>query len=283
MFTIAGMKALRAVAVSSIAVLCGCAFLKQMAASGFQKPSLAFKDATLSDITLAGATVNLVFTVTNPNDAALSLAETDYKLLIEGKQVVAGKPPAGIRIPANGTGEVTLPASLKFADVAGSIADFLRKEQANYSAEGHIGVDTPIGIAALPFQKEGTVPLPKLPDVSLGTPKIGEIGLTSARIDVPLVFNNKNAFALPLGSVSGALRIAGADVGEVGAQPVGRVDPRAAKTVTLPVTVHFSQAMAAARAIREGRAHVAVDGQLAAEGAAVPFHVEHDVEFAQGN
>ena len=41
--------------------------------------------------------------------------------------------------------------------------------------------------------------------------------------------------------------------------------------------------MAAAKAIREGRAHVAVDGQLASEGAAVPFHVEHDLEFAQGN
>jgi len=206
-----------------------------MAASGFQKPSLSFKDASLSDVTLGGATVNLIFTVTNPNDASLSLAETDYKLSLEGKQVVAGKPPAGIKIPAKGSSDVTLPASVKFADIAGSIADFLRKEQANYRAEGHIGVDTPIGIAALPFEKEGTVPLPKLPDVSLGTPKIGSLSLTSARIDVPLVFANQNPFALPLGSVSGALRIAGADVGEVGAQPVGRVDAKGAKTVTLPV------------------------------------------------
>jgi LEA14-like dessication related protein len=254
-----------------------------MAASGFQKPSLAFKDASLSDVTLGGATVNLIFTVTNPNDAALSLAETDYKLSLDGKQVVGGKPAAGIRIPAKGSSDITLPASVKFADLAGSIADFWRKEQANYRAEGHIGVDTPIGIAALPFEKEGVVPLPKLPDISLGTPKIGQLGLTSARIDIPLVFANQNPFALPLGSVSGALRIAGADVGEIGAQPVGRVDAKGAKTVTLPVTIRFSQAMAAARAIQEGRAHVAIDGQLAAEGAALPFHVEHDVEFTQSN
>ena len=277
------MKALRVLVALSIVAVCGCSWLRQMAASGFQKPSLSFKDASLSDVTLGGATVNLIFTVTNPNDASLSLAETDYKLSLEGKQVVAGKPPAGIKIPAKGSSDVTLPASVKFADIAGSIADFLRKEQANYRAEGHIGVDTPIGIAALPFEKEGTVPLPKLPDVSLGTPKIGSLSLTSARIDVPLVFANQNPFALPLGSVSGALRIAGADVGEVGAQPVGRVDAKGAKTVTLPVTVRFSQAMAAARAIREGHAHVAVDGQLASEGASLPFHVEHEVEFAQGD
>jgi LEA14-like dessication related protein len=277
------MNALRAVVALSLTALCGCALLRQVAASGFEKPSLSFKDATLSDVTLGGATVNLIFTVTNPNDAALSLAETDYKLSIEGKQLVAGKPDAGIKIPARGSTDVTLPASVKFADIAGSIADFLRKEQASYRAEGHIGVDTPIGIAALPFAKEGTVPLPKLPQVSIGTPKIGSIGLTSARIDLPIVFANQNAFALPLGSISGALRIAGAEVGEIGAQPVGRVDAKKAKTVTLPVTVRFSQAMAAARAIREGRAHVAVDGQLAAEGASLPFHVEHDVEFAQSD
>jgi LEA14-like dessication related protein len=277
------MKVLRAAVSLSILALCGCSWLRQMAASGFQKPSLAFKDASLSDVTLAGATVNLVFTVTNPNDAALSLAETDYKFSLEGKQVVAGKPAAGIRIPAKGSSDITLPASVKFADLAGSLADFWRKEQANYRAEGHIGVDTPIGIAALPFEKEGTVPLPKLPEVSLGTPKIGQLGLTSARIDIPLVFANQNPFALPLGSVSGALRIAGADVGQIDAQQVGRVDAKAAKTVTLPVTVRFSQAMEAARAIREGRAHVAMDGQLAAEGASLPFHVEHDLDFAQSN
>ena len=110
------MKVLPAVVASSLVAFCGCSWLRQMAASGFQKPSLSFKDASLSDVTLSGATVNLVFTVTNPNDAALSLAETDYKFSLEGKQVVAGKPPAGIRIPAKGSSDVTLPASVKFAD-----------------------------------------------------------------------------------------------------------------------------------------------------------------------
>src|SRR5436305_10444959 len=112
------MKVLPAVVASSIVAVCGCAWLRQMAASGFEKPSLAFKDASLSDVTLGGATVNLVFTVTNPNDAALSLAETDYKLSLEGKQVVAGKPAQGIRIPAKGSSDITLPASVKFADLS---------------------------------------------------------------------------------------------------------------------------------------------------------------------
>src|SRR3954465_10797518 len=105
------MKVLRTIAASSIVVLCGCSWLRQMAASGFQKPSLAFKDASLSDVTLGGATVNLVLPVTNPNDAARSLPETDYKPSPDGKQAVGGKPAAGIRIPAKGSSDITLPAS----------------------------------------------------------------------------------------------------------------------------------------------------------------------------
>jgi LEA14-like dessication related protein len=263
-----------------LAALCGCSFVKQMAASGFQKPTLSFKDASLSDVTFGGATVNLVFDVQNPNDAALSLAETDYTLFVEGKQVVAGKPPDGIRIPARGTGQVTLPAVVRFADLGGSVEQVWQKREAAYRAEGHIGVDTPIGIATLPFSKEGTLPLPRLPDVQLGSPKIAQLSLSSARLEVPLTLVNQNPFPLPLASVTGNLRIAGADVGQVAAQGVGVLDGKGQKTVVLPVTVRFAQALEAARAVREGRAHVAIDGQLSSGDAAVPFHVEHDVQFA---
>jgi LEA14-like dessication related protein len=263
-----------------LTVLCGCSWLKQMAASGFQKPTLSFKDASLSDVTLGGATVNLVFDVQNPNDAALSLAETDYKLLVEGKQVVAGKPPAGIRIPAHGTGQVTLPAAVRFADLGSSIAQVWQKREAGYRAEGHIGFDTPLGIAALPFATEGTLPLPRLPDVQLGAPKIAQLSLSSARLEVPLILVNQNPFPLPLASITGDLRIAGADVGHIAAQGVGKLDGKGQKTVVLPVTVRFAQALEAARAVREGRAHVAIDGQLSSGDASVPFHVEHDVQFA---
>ena len=49
----------------------------------------------------------------------------------------------------------------------------------------------------------------------------------------------------------------------------------------MPVTVRFAQALGAARALREGRAHVALDGQLSSGGASVPVHVERDVDFTR--
>jgi len=65
-------------------------------------------------VSLAGATVNLRLLVNNPNSQGISLAESDYKLSVAGKQAVAGKPAAGRRIPGGGSSEVVLPPRIRF-------------------------------------------------------------------------------------------------------------------------------------------------------------------------
>ena len=173
----------RALALCS-AVLCGCSLLQTVAQR--REPTLSFTDASLSDVTLAGATVNLTFTVENPNPVGISLAESDYKLSVAGKQLVAGKPPAGLQIPASGSAEVTLPAQVRFADLGESVAAVLRQNEVPYRAEGHIGVSTPLGIIPLAFAKDGTLPLPRIPSVTVQSPRIASLSLTQATLEVPL-------------------------------------------------------------------------------------------------
>ena len=261
------------------AALCGCSLLQSVA--DVREPSVSFKDASLSDVSLAGATVNLVLTVQNPNQQGLSLAEADYKLSVAGKQLVAGKPPAGLKIPAGGSADVTLPAQVRFADLGDSIGAVLQQEQLPYRAEGHVGLSTPIGVLPVAFSKEGTLPLPRLPTVTLSSPRIAQLSLTQATLDVPVTLLNPNGFSLPLGAVVGDLNIAGADVGRIATGELGRIDARQSRTVAVPVTIRFAQAFAAARALREGRARVALDGHLSSGGASVPVHVEQDVDFTR--
>ena len=259
--------------------ICGCSLLQSVGQS--HEPSLSFKDASLSDISLAGATVNLTLTVQNPNPVGISLAESDYKLSLAGKQLVAGKPPAGLRIPAGGSSDVTLPAQVRFADLGESVAAVLQQNEIPYRAEGHIGVSTPLSVVPLGFAKEGSLPLPLIPSVAVQPPRIASLSLTQATLDLPLTLSNPNSFPLPLGSVVGDLSIAGAQVGRVASAELGRIDARQSRTVAVPVTVHFAQAFAAAQALREGKAHVALDGHLSSGGASVPLHVERDVDFTR--
>jgi LEA14-like dessication related protein len=270
---------MKRLALLCAAALCACSLVQGV--TDFREPSVDFKDASLSDVSLAGATVNLTLTVHNPNRQGISLAESDYKLSIAGKQLVAGKPAAGLRIAAGGSSDVVLPAQIKFADIGDSISAVLQQEQLPYRAEGHIGVSTPIGVLPLGFSQEGTLPLPRMPTISLQAPRIAELSLTHATLDVPLTLNNPNAFPLPLGSVVGDLSIAGSPVGRIASPELGLVASRQTRTVAVPVTVRFAEALAAGRALREGRAHVALDGKLSSGGASVPVHVERDVDFTR--
>lgn len=259
--------------------LCACSLLRGV--TDFHEPSVSFKDASLSDVSLAGATVNLTLTVHNPNQQGLSLAESDYKLSVAGKQLFAGKPANGIRIAGGGSSDVVLPAQIRFADIGDSVAAVLQQEQLPYRAEGHLGVSTPLGVVPVAFAKDGTLPLPRVPTVTLQAPRIAQLSLTQATLDLPLKLDNPNAFPLPLGTVVADLRIAGADVGRIASPELGNIAARQSRTVALPVTVRFAQALSAARALQEGRAHVALDGQLSSGGASVPVHVEREVDFTR--
>jgi LEA14-like dessication related protein len=269
------------VALVSALALPGCSFFQSLLARNFQKPGLTFKSAGLSEVSLTGAVLSLDFQVDNPNDQGLSLAETDYTLLVEGKRILTGKPPGGIQIPGKGSALVTLPATVRFADLASSVAAVLRKGAASYRGEGHLGVDTPIGVVSLPFSAEGKVELPKVPTVSLGSPTLTGISMYGATLRLPLEVTNANAFALPLAEVTGALRIAGAEVGNVAAKDLGKLDARATRIVSIPLTLRYGAAMDAIRALQSGRTEVALSGALRSGGATIPFEVVQQVDVRQ--
>lgn len=256
----------------------GCSLIRSIFASGFKQPGLTFENASLSEISLGGATLNLLFKVDNPNSDGLSLAETDYRLLVEGKQLATGKPPGGIEIPPNGSAEVVLPAAVRFSELASSVEAVLKRGAAAYRAEGHLGVKTPVGVVALPFSTQGNVALPKVPSLSVGSPSLGDITLSGATLRLPLVVENQNAFPLPLADVTGALRIAGAEVGNFAARDLGRLDAKAKKTITLPIALRFAEAAAAFRALQSGRAEVAVSGALGSGGVHLPFNFVQEVD-----
>jgi LEA14-like dessication related protein len=145
----------RYLAALALAWLSSCASLKQLTEKAIAQPKITFKSATLENATLASARFNLAFSVENPNPVGLSLAEVRYALSVEDKPVVAGAPPLGLRIPANGVGDLNFPASLNFAEFASALEAFLRKDAASYQAKGELGIATPVGMLRLPLSHEG--------------------------------------------------------------------------------------------------------------------------------
>ena len=274
-------RALLLTAATCLLTLAGCAGLNSVLAGAFQRPRLTFKRADLGAVSLSGATLNLVYDVENPNPVGLDLAQVSYALFVEGRQMVAGTPPNGMKLAANGASELVFPANVKFADVVPVLSTFFTKDQAAYRAEGSLGLQTPVGIVSLPLAHEGSFAVPKLPQVTLATPRIKSLGLTSATVELPLTITNRNAFALPINGLTGALRIAGASVGNVATGDLGSFGAGAAREVMLPVTINFLNAASAASALRSGSAEVAFDGKVLSGGAGVPIAFSQHLNFSR--
>ena len=256
-----------------------CSWL-QMAAGGFKKPDVAYKSASLTDVSLSGATLNVVTRVDNPNPVPLALAEVDYRLSIDGHPVATGKPPDGLEIQANGATDVTLPASFKFTDLGQAVATVLQKGSAGYKAEGTVGVKTPIGLVTVPLSHEGTFTLPTMPGIALGTPRLTSVAIDHATVELPVTLTGKGSLPVPLQALEAAVTIGGARIGEVSARDLGTLEPGASRSVTLPLTVPFSGAVEAAQAmLKGGTVPIALDGQLQSGPAPVPFELKTTANF----
>ena len=256
-----------------------CSWL-QMAAGGFKKPDVAYKSASLTDVSLSGATLNVVTRVDNPNPVSLALAEVDYRLSIDGHPVATGKPPDGLEIQANGATDVTLPASFKFTDLGQAVATVLQKGSAGYKAEGTVGVKTPIGLVTVPLSHEGTFTLPAMPGIALGTPRLTSVSIDHATVELPMTLTGRGSLPVPLQALEAAVTIGGARIGEVSAKDLGTLEPGASRSVTLPLTVPFSGAVEAAQAmLKGGTVPIALDGQLQSGPAPVPFQLKTTANF----
>lgn len=270
-----------ALAAGAVSLLPSCALLSSFLGSSFKKPTLTFVRAELKEVSLEAATLDLVFDVENQNDVELDLAKVSYKLEIEAKELVSGTPPNGVKIPARGKGPLTFPAHVKFADLAASLEAALTKEESAYRASGIVGVNSPIGIVELPLSAEGKFKNPRLPKFALDAPKVSGVGLTGARLTVPVRIENPNAFPLPVGGLSGTITLAGATIGTAtgGGSTVAAGQ---ATAIDLGVDVSFLSAGAAvAKTIADGAGEVKVEGALSIAGLSLPVQLSQKLTFTK--
>src|SRR5262249_56144949 len=97
-----------------------------------------------------------------------------------------------------GKTEVTLRASFKFADLGQAVNTVLQKGTAGYKAEGTIGVKTPVGVMRVPLSHEGTFTLPAMPGITLGTPRLTNVAIDHATVELRVTLTGKRKPPAPL-------------------------------------------------------------------------------------
>jgi LEA14-like dessication related protein len=259
----------------------GCAEVGKVIGASFEKPRLSFESWEPREADLEGVTLALRWRVDNPNSVGLRLSGLDYRLDVEGHQAIAGSAAGGIRIPSRGSAAVDLPVRVRYADVPPLVGSLFGRESLAWRISGEAGLETPVGPVRIPFSHEGRVPAPRPPRISLQGIAVHDISLGGLTLDVRLAIENPNAFPLPLGALSYALRLSGAEVVTGASHPLAVVPGGKGGVAVLPVHLSFAAAGAAARRAAAGDPmDVALQGTAGFGGLKLPLDLKG--RFAPG-
>ncbi len=241
----------------------------------FEKPRVSVRRVDVTSVSFTGVGFNVVFAVDNPNALGLDLATLRYQLTVDGHPFVQGAGDHTLHVPANGSGELQLPVSFKFVELAQALATlFTSKRTVPYTIATRLGFGTPLGIIEVPIDHAGTLPVPALPNISVARAAVAGIDLAGAGVSLTLQVRNPNPFPLPMGALHYALSVNGAPI--VSAQtPPSELAANGTLPLVLSARLEFVRVgMGVLRAVQSGSATLALDGSVDLGGYAMPVHLQ---------
>ncbi len=265
----------RPLLLAALALLApACAEVGKFAAAAIEKPRLTFRSATVKAIDLEGATLAFTYDLDNPNAFGLDLARVGYGLEVEGKRVVDGDAPGGLRIPASGQAPITFDARLRYRDISGLAALAGKQDAVRYKLSGEVGVRTPLGVLAVPLTHEGSVNLPRLPRFSVHRLSVRSASLSQVSLELELRMENPNDFPLPAGRLDARLTLAGREVAAVGGQPLAALPRGGSGSVVIPVRLDLERAGRVAADVVSGeKVDLSLTGAADVGGLSVPLEL----------
>ncbi len=259
------------IAALALVALAACAGVKDLLAQAFERPRLTFESVSAEALDLEGVTLALRYRVDNPNAVGVSLARLGYSLDVEGRRVVAGDLPAGVRIPARGSAPLVVPVRLRYADVPACVETLLSKSSVAYEVKGTAGLDTPVGVVDLPFQHAGTAPVPRPPGFDIESARL-VAGAGGLGVDLRVRVTNRNAFPIPAGRLEYALDVGGATVASGATHLVAALPAGGSAVLLLPARLDAAGAgRAAAQAFGGGPLDVKLRGTAGYGSLALPL------------
>lgn len=252
----------------------GCSLFQSLA-GGFEKPKLHFKRMHVREMSFSGAKLEFEFELENPNAVGLKVAQIDYRLDIDGKQLIAGKTGQGVELKPKGISPLLVPVEVEFVKLGQALqALFSSRDKLAYRLRAGFAVDTPIGLVRLPVDLEGHIPLPRLPEVALAGVSVGRLDMMSASFELRLLVTNRAGFALRHVGAQYQAAVSGFTVAE-GRTEVAEIQPGQTSELAIPLSVGFIQIGAAAvKMIRNRQLPYVLSGELRLGPLKQPFRLE---------
>ena len=243
------------------------------AGSLFERPHVGFRGVEVADVGFGGLTARFQLIVENPNAIGIDVAQLGYRLTVDGHLLAEGSSAAGLHVPAEGAGELTVPVGVSFAELGPSLDALLARKQVPFGLHVELGFGMPTGVRTVPIEASGMLPLPQPPRVELAHVELGELTVSRASLDVALAFTNDNPFAVPLGALRYLVTVEDEPISS-GTLAALELAPHAGKTVHLSARIDLlSVAAQLVGALSSRTARIGLDGELALGAINLPLHL----------
>ena len=191
-----------------VSSLAGCSALDMLA-----KPSAHITGVKFGDIGLKAATLVFDVDVSNPYSVVLPLMNIDYGLASGATPFLSGKADLQGTVPARGSKTVSLPVQIAYAGLLDVLKGVRPGAVVPYTAEMGLSVNAPVaGVLRLPLKKEGKLPVPTVPEVSVQEIKWDKVSLDRAGGRFKLNMVNRNQFPIELSKLTYGLSLGETEV-----------------------------------------------------------------------
>jgi LEA14-like dessication related protein len=252
-------------------VLGGCQGMSQFLD---QKPGARLVKARVQNMDLQQADLAFDLEVSNPYSVPLPLTRLRYALNSGESSVASGEAqPEVTTVPAKGKANLTLPLTLKYADVMRVVGGLKPGMLLPYEAKLDLIADAP-GIGELPLNlsKSGELPVPAAPKVALNELKWQELSLNKASGVLDLSVTNTNQFPVDLGQLVGDLMLGGKSVATLKNESKLSLKPQQAGALRIPFEVSPSaMGMQLLGMLSGGEVSYGLNGSLSATTPAGPL------------
>jgi LEA14-like dessication related protein len=125
------------------------------------QPTVRLESAAVTGVSREAADLDLEFRVMNPNRVSLPLGAIDYRVSVDGRQLLEGSRRDRVELTGRAETAVSLPVTLRFRDLGSVLGDLLAGGRPVYEVDADFLVLLPAtnGVR-IPVVHKGKLPLP---------------------------------------------------------------------------------------------------------------------------
>jgi LEA14-like dessication related protein len=127
----------------------GCSeFAKRMAV---KELDFSLKGVSLVEYDMTYMTLNVDVQADNPNDVDAVIDRLDYSFGINEKNVANGTTAQKVTVKANRSKSISTKMKINYMELGAAVLDAVKNKTADFSMEGTVYIDTPIGAISFPI------------------------------------------------------------------------------------------------------------------------------------